>query len=584
MGYQLLHLLLVFNVFDHAVAKSEDEQKELISVQVPSDHFYVTDRMFKPLHGSTAALLTLRFISIAAKAGLRIENDYDTKPTSKGKKTKFFHRLSFMEEVQVMRQLHPDEQTAKDHEMLDTSNRSWRRGAERELHFTQGVHFGGSFKEHISVACLSRRSFALAQQIMEAYSRWELKQQTNNKVNRMLFAQLPGVKSEDVIFEHLVKLKEKKMSKAEFNEELKIFKRDYQEEAERHRVERKAAREISTTSTELRRQNMRLIREKEELSRQLKTLKSKMSSNEVQGAVGESAVNDIYDYHSDSEDFSLFQEAEETTQQSQEGEIVLQVPPMKYSRRLGSKVSREDQSGKREQAHDDISDSESDDELNLRLEESDEEMILKKPLHTYGKSNPTSSASPVLTKPPASTTTSAAIDLEPSPPKQSSTTEQNFVITLEKIHLLQNPGEDQEQYYVCSFDSLDEQATNVLQTAEKQKEGDTREKKNTDEMEKLHVKDCVLAKDGTDDEWYKAKVLKVDQDRYYVHYMGYNASHDKWVKATEVKKYLFAKDENVRAMWEDGHFYRGRVLENCNEGYTIEFEDNVISTTKAVTF
>lgn len=92
------------------------------------------------------------------------------------------------------------------------------------LIFLKGVHFGGSFKEHISVACLSRRSFALAQQIMEAYSRWELKQQTNNKVNRMLFAQLPGVKSEDVIFEHLVKLKTKKMSKAEFNKELKIFK------------------------------------------------------------------------------------------------------------------------------------------------------------------------------------------------------------------------------------------------------------------------------------------------------------------------------------------------------------------------
>lgn len=58
---------------------------------------------------------------------------------------------------------------------------------------------------------------------MEAYSRWELKQQTNNKINRMLFAQLPGVKSEDVIFEHLMKLKTK-ISKAEFNEELKIFK------------------------------------------------------------------------------------------------------------------------------------------------------------------------------------------------------------------------------------------------------------------------------------------------------------------------------------------------------------------------
>lgn len=90
------------------------------------------------------------------------------------------------------------------------------------LIFLKG-NLGGSFKEHISVACLSRRCFALAQQIMEAYSRWELKQQTNNKVNMMLFAQLPGVKSEDVIFEHLVKLKTK-MSKAEFNEELKIFK------------------------------------------------------------------------------------------------------------------------------------------------------------------------------------------------------------------------------------------------------------------------------------------------------------------------------------------------------------------------
>lgn len=563
------------------IVNMEDEQKDFMSVQVPSDYFYVTDRMFKPLHGTTASSLTSRFRSIAAKAGLRIENDDDTKPKSKGKKTKFFHRLTFMEEVKVMRQLHPDENSAKDHEMLDTSNRTWRREAERELHFTQG-HFGGSFKEHISVACLSRRCFELAQQIMEAYSRWELKQQTNNKINRMMFAQLPGVRSEDVIFEHLTKLKTKKISKAEFNEELKIFKRDFQEEAERFKKERKATREISTTSTELRRQNMRLIREKEELRRELKTLRSKLSSNEVEDAIGENADNDIYDYHSDSEDLSLFQEAEEATQQSQEEEIVLQVPPMKYSRHLGSKVSREDQSGKREQAPDDTFESESDEELSLRLEESDEEMILRTPTHTYGRSIPASSASPTLTTP--STTTSAAIDLKPSSPRQSSTTEQNFVITLEKIHLLQNPEKDQEQYYVCSFDSLDEQATEVQ--TEKQQEGDTREKKNTDEKEKLHIQDCVLAKDGTDDEWYKAKVLKVneDQSEYYVHYMGYSASFNKWVKETELKKYLFAKDEKVSAMWEDGFYYRGRVLEICNEGYTIQFEDGVIFTTKAVKF
>lgn len=36
----------------------------------------------------------------------------------------------------------------------------------------------------------------------------------------MLFAQLPGLKNKDVILEHLMKLKTKKMSKAEFNEKL----------------------------------------------------------------------------------------------------------------------------------------------------------------------------------------------------------------------------------------------------------------------------------------------------------------------------------------------------------------------------
>lgn len=36
----------------------------------------------------------------------------------------------------------------------------------------------------------------------------------------MLFAQLPDLKNKDVIFEHLMKMKTKKMSKAEFNEKL----------------------------------------------------------------------------------------------------------------------------------------------------------------------------------------------------------------------------------------------------------------------------------------------------------------------------------------------------------------------------
>ena len=114
--------------------------------------------------------------------------------------------------------------------MLDSSNRHWRRKAERELNFTEVnnfliymyvnlnfidilvykkeskfffIYIGAlwwNLQRHLSVASLSPRCYALAVDIMELYGKWELKRQTNNKVNRMLFAQLPGVRNEDTIY------------------------------------------------------------------------------------------------------------------------------------------------------------------------------------------------------------------------------------------------------------------------------------------------------------------------------------------------------------------------------------------------
>ena len=144
--------------------------------------------------------------------------------------------------------------------MLDSSNKLWRREVERELNFTEvnnfiiymnmyvnlnfiniqvyihpleGVkvflhfikgHFGGTFKEHLSVASFSPRCYALAVDIMEMYGKWELKRQTNNKVNRMLLLHLPGVRNEDTINRYLREFRQGKLSKAEFNEELKACK------------------------------------------------------------------------------------------------------------------------------------------------------------------------------------------------------------------------------------------------------------------------------------------------------------------------------------------------------------------------
>lgn len=76
-------------------------------------------------------------------------------------------------------------------------------------------------KEAISVACLSKRCYLWALSIMEAYKKWKTKHQGNNKINRMLFVQLPGLKKEETIFHLLRQFRGGELSKTEFNSRLK---------------------------------------------------------------------------------------------------------------------------------------------------------------------------------------------------------------------------------------------------------------------------------------------------------------------------------------------------------------------------
>lgn len=78
-----------------------------------------------------------------------------------------------------------------------------------------------SIYKGISVACLSKRCYLWALSIMEAYKNWKTKHQGNNKINRMLFVQLPGLKKEETIFHLLRQFRGGELSKTEFNSRLK---------------------------------------------------------------------------------------------------------------------------------------------------------------------------------------------------------------------------------------------------------------------------------------------------------------------------------------------------------------------------
>ena len=74
------------------------------------------------------------------------------------------------------------------------------------------------------MACLSRRAYRKAINIMSLYQDWKIKRQASNKVNAMLFGQLPGNRDEDKIHQLLSLAENGAISKNELNEKLKEAK------------------------------------------------------------------------------------------------------------------------------------------------------------------------------------------------------------------------------------------------------------------------------------------------------------------------------------------------------------------------
>ena len=78
-----------------------------------------------------------------------------------------------------------------------------------------------TLKEAISVACLSGRAYRKATNIMSVYKDWKIKRQAKNKVNAMLFGQLPGNGYKDKIHRLLSLAENGALSKKELNGKLR---------------------------------------------------------------------------------------------------------------------------------------------------------------------------------------------------------------------------------------------------------------------------------------------------------------------------------------------------------------------------
>ncbi len=73
--------------------------------------------------------------------------------------------------------------------------------------------------------------------------------------------------------------------------------------------------------------------------------------------------------------------------------------------------------------------------------------------------------------------------------------------------------------------------------------------------------------------WYPAKILKVENNKYYVHYDGYASSWDEWVTDSRIKKSsapAYSVGESVQVKWK-GSWYPATVLKAGDGKYYIHY-------------
>ncbi|XP_056016134.1 uncharacterized protein LOC125668922 [Ostrea edulis] len=497
---------------------------EEMVVHVSALAFYATDNMFKSLHGLNNVDFAKEFANIAQLNGLKLSRTSVSDATPTRVKSNFTHAVSFREEVQILRNLHPEKDVLKEDEMLNTAHKMWRRNSEEHFEMKAGS-IGGLMKEAISVACLSQRCFRKAENIMTEYQQWRLRRQSNNKVNRMIFVQLPGLRKESEIFDLLCQFEERVLTKKEFNEKLKEAK----SKPEKDITSRKRlgpefhVRELKERNAALEERNIALRRRILQLEKKVETASSSNKRKK----------QDIYDFESESDedvqqsiDINLFEEVEIPTSETiSHGDtitddyvdnVIVITPAKPYSRYV---------------------------ELPITLADSVNET------QSVGETNEQCEINTIIDH------------------------EEVLFTTLQDLRDSSKEQADEEK-------EKNEEADVANEADEKEKERKEKADVANENECFIEVGQFVMAKDEGD--WYKAKVLLKKKNMVKVHYLGYGSQFDKWVQYVEAKPYEFSVGEKVKAKWEDGYFYKATITDIEGKVYSVLFDDGVSAKTEDI--
>ncbi|KAH3823856.1 uncharacterized protein LOC127881850 [Dreissena polymorpha] len=179
--------------------------------------------------------------------------------SGRANKKKYVCPYSFSEQVDMLRNLHPDSESFED---LMTKDKGWRVRCMRAMGFEGTLtEFGGFFKEAITVSCLKTQSYIVAVKIMKDRAI------SGQKVNRNCFASLPGVQEKERIFPILQRWALGQIDRKGANKEW--------EETKKTQVKSQTAR---ASNEQLRKRNQTLEQENSRLKNQLELLRKELDS------------------------------------------------------------------------------------------------------------------------------------------------------------------------------------------------------------------------------------------------------------------------------------------------------------------
>ena len=73
--------------------------------------------------------------------------------------------------------------------------------------------------------------------------------------------------------------------------------------------------------------------------------------------------------------------------------------------------------------------------------------------------------------------------------------------------------------------------------------------------------------------WYPAKIMKIEGDKFFIHYDGYPTAYDEWVTAARMKALSVPESkvgDSVKVKWK-GSWYPAEVLKANDGQYLIHY-------------